>query len=67
MSSGAGPNKYSHTPRRVFERSQDKLLARIKRNESEIRGLGARLGLLQHQLDAVRKMWTETLFDEDDK
>ncbi len=37
--SSAGPNKYSHTPRRVFERSQDRLNLKIAKLKTEIRAL----------------------------
>ncbi len=53
MSQGAGPNKYSHTPRRVFERSNDRLRLRIDRNQQQIRALERVLGTLATGIDAL--------------
>ncbi len=64
MSNGAGPNKYSHTPRRVFERSHDKLMRRIKENEMQIRGLETLLGLLTKRCDGLQTMWTNNLIEQ---
>ncbi len=52
--SGAGPNKYSHTPRRVFERSQDRLNLKIARVKAEVRALERQVRALEQLLYDAR-------------
>ncbi len=43
-------NRYSHTPRRVFEKAIDRLKADLQRKEGSIRKLQERMLVLEEQL-----------------
>ncbi len=61
-SQGAGPNVYSYTPRRIFEKAIEKLERKLSRNQVELRDVEIRLQALSEAFARLEQIVEE--FDE---
>ncbi len=52
-------DKYSHTPRRVFDRANDRSEAKRQKISGRVRSLAAQVDLLQQQMELMRATLTE--------